>query len=103
MNFGLVGRQIGGQVVGGRLVGGFNKTLQQQSFADVLQSKCSSKLIHRKTPVLESLLNKVAGLNRLHHKYLSMIFAKPLRTPYNKTPCTIKIAMANLNQLSYTR
>ena len=37
---------------------------QKQSFADVLQIRCSSKFrhIHRKTPVLESLFNKVAGL-----------------------------------------
>ena len=34
---------------------------QRQPFADVLQSRCSKKLsnIHRKTPALESLFNKV--------------------------------------------
>ena len=53
--------------------------------------------------VLESLFNKVAGPKRFHHKYLFMIFAKLLRTPFNKTSCTIKIAMANLSQLSYTK
>ena len=47
--------------------------------------------IHRKTPVLESCFNKVAGLNRLHHKRFSMIFAKLLRTLYNETAFTIKI------------
>ena len=83
----------------------FIKCAQKQPFADVLQNKCFSKFckIHRKTPVLESLFNKAADLNRLHHNYLSVIFAKLLKTPYNKTPCTIKIAMANVSQLSYTR
>ena len=77
--------------------------VQEQQFADVLQNRCSSKFckIYRKTPVLESLFNKVAGLKRLRHMYLSMIFAKLLRTSYNKTPCTLKIAMANLSQLLY--
>ena len=53
--------------------------------------------------VLESLFNKVVSPKRLHHKYLFIIFAKLLRTPFNKTSCTIKIAMANLSQLSYTK
>ena len=37
---------------------------QKQPFADVLQSRCSKKLhnIHRKTPALESLFNKVPVL-----------------------------------------
>ena len=37
---------------------------QKQSFAVVLQIRCSSKFrhIHRKTPARESLFNKVAGL-----------------------------------------
>ena len=43
---------------------------KKQSFADVLQTRCSSKFrkFHRKTPVLESLFNKVAG--------------RPRRTPF---------------------
>ena len=38
--------------------------LQNQPFADVLQNRCFYKFcnIHRKTPVLESLFNKFAGL-----------------------------------------
>ena len=41
-----------------------NHYFQIQSFADVLQNRCSSEFcnIHRKTPMLESLFNKVAGL-----------------------------------------
>ena len=41
--------------------------LQKQSFAIVLQIRCSWKFrkFHRKTPVLESLFNKVAGLQAL--------------------------------------
>ena len=44
------------------------KGVWKQPFADVLQIKCSWKFckIHGKTPVLESLFNKVAGLKRLH-------------------------------------
>ena len=36
----------------------------KQSFADVLQNRCSEKLdkFHRKIPVMESLFNKVACL-----------------------------------------
>ena len=81
------------------------KGVQKHPFADVLQTRCSSKFckIHRKAHVLVSLFNKVAGLKRLHRKYLSMIFTKLLRAAYNKTPSTIKIAMGNLSQLSYTR
>ena len=41
--------------------------------------------------MLESYFNKVASLNRLHHKRFSMIFAKLLRTFYNETAFTIKI------------
>ena len=37
-------------------------------------------------------LNKVASLKRLHRKCFSMIFVKLLRTPYNETHYTIKIA-----------
>ena len=70
------------------------KGVQKQPFADVLRNRCPSKFckIHRTTPVLESLFNKVAGLTRPHHKCFSMIFEKRLRTPYNKIPYTIKIA-----------
>ena len=41
-----------------------NLNIQKQPFADVLQNRCSCKfrIIHRKTPVLESLFDKVAGL-----------------------------------------
>ena len=37
---------------------------KKQAFADVVQNRCSKKFraIHRKTSVLESFLNKVAGL-----------------------------------------
>ena len=37
---------------------------KKQPFANVFQNRCSKKFynIHRKTPVLESLLNNVAGL-----------------------------------------
>ena len=40
--------------------------VQKQLFTDVLQNRCSQKFrnIHRKTPVLESLFDKVAGLSR---------------------------------------
>ena len=39
---------------------------QNQSFADVLQNRCSKKLhnVHRKTPVLKYLFNKVTGLRQ---------------------------------------
>ena len=42
-----------------------NYILQKQLFADVLQNRCSWKFrkFHRKTPVLESLFNEVAGLD----------------------------------------
>ena len=38
--------------------------IQKHQLADILQSRCSSKVcnIQRKTPVLESLFNKVASL-----------------------------------------
>ena len=63
--------------------------MQKQSLADVLQIRCSYKLfkVHRKTPVLESLFNKVAGLQacnfikkRLQRKCFPVKFAKFLRT-----------------------
>ena len=39
--------------------------IQKQSFAESLENRCSRKFpnIHRKTPVLESLFNKVVCLN----------------------------------------
>ena len=39
---------------------------------NVLQNRCSLKFrnIHRKTPVLESLFNKVAGLNSFFIEHL---------------------------------
>ena len=64
---------------------------QKQSFADVLQNRCSWKFrkFHRKTLVSESPFNKVAGLEacdfvkkRLWHKYFPVKFAKFLRTPF---------------------
>ena len=42
--------------------------------------------------MLESLSNKVAHLNRLHHKCFPIIFVKFSRTSYNKTPHTTKRA-----------
>ena len=38
--------------------------VKKQSFADSLQIRCSEKFrnIHRKTPVLESLFNKITDL-----------------------------------------
>ena len=45
-------------------------------FADGLQSSCSCKFckIHRKTPVLESHSNKVAGIKRVHRKCFPMSY-----------------------------
>ena len=63
----------------------------KQSFADFLQNRCSSKLrnIHKKTPVLESLFNKVTGLhacncirNRLQQRCFPVNIAKCLRTAF---------------------
>ena len=70
------------------------KGVQKQLFASILHDRCPLKFfqIYRKAPVLESLFNKFADLKELHHKCFSMIFAKLLTTPYNKTPYTIKIA-----------
>ena len=68
---------------------------QKQSFADVLQNRCSWKFrkFHRKVVVLESLFNKVAVLtacnfikNRLQHKCFpeksKIYITKYLRTPF---------------------
>ena len=48
------------------------------------QNRCSKKFvyIHKKTPVLESLLNKVAGLRELQHRCFPVNIAKFLRTAY---------------------
>ena len=57
---------------------------QKQPFADALRCKCSleNTVTHRKTPVLESLFNKVAGLQtcnfvktRAQHKYFPVNIA----------------------------
>ena len=64
---------------------------QLQSFADVLQNRCSKKFrkFHRKKPVLESLLNKVAVLKAcnfirkgLQHKCLYVKFTNFWRTAF---------------------
>ena len=55
---------------------------QKQPFADILQNRCPSKFrkSHWKTPVLESLLNKVH--NRLQRKCFFVKFCKFLRTSF---------------------
>ena len=61
---------------------GYEATLQKQPLGDVFQNRCSYQFcnIHRKTPVLESFLNKVAGLRvcdfikkRLQHRCFPVI------------------------------
>ena len=70
---------------------GYRRTLLHQRRSEAAVRRCFTKQVPFK--ILEkSLLNKVAGLTRPHHKCFSMIFEKGLRTPYNKTPYTIKIA-----------
>ena len=63
----------------------WHKHFKKQPFADVLQNRYSQKFrnIHRKTPVLESLFNKVARLKawnfikkRLSHRCLPVNIAK---------------------------
>ena len=65
--------------------------IPKQSFADILQNRCSWKFLkfHRKRPVFESLLNKVAGLKAcnfikkwLQHSSFPVKFEKFLRTPF---------------------
>ena len=65
--------------------------LWRKSFADALQNRCYEKFrkFHRKLPVLESLFNKVAGLQvcnvikkRLQQKCVLVKFTKLLRTPF---------------------
>ena len=60
-------------------------SLQKQSFADVLQNKCSQKfcVFYRKAPVLESLSYKAAGLQpwhfikkRLQHRCFAVKFSE---------------------------
>ena len=71
------------------------KFCQKQSFADFLQNKYSENLrkFHRKKPVLESLLNKVAGLKvsnfikkRLQRRCFCVKFQKFLRVLFYRTP-----------------
>ena len=66
-------------------------SFQKQQFTDVIQNRCSYKFlkIHRKTPVLEYLFNKVAGPQacnfnpkRLQHRCFPVNFAKFLRAPF---------------------
>ena len=63
------------------------KKLQKQSFADILQNRRSSKFrkLNEKTPVLESVFHKVAGLRsqacnfikkRLQYRYFPVKFVK---------------------------
>ena len=42
----------------------FSVLFQKQPLADVFQNRCSQKFryVHKETPVVESLYNKVAGL-----------------------------------------
>ena len=69
----------------------YETTLQKQPFADVFQNRCSYEFrnIHRKTTVLESLLNKVVDLTdcnfikkRLQHWCFPVNFAKFLRKAF---------------------
>ena len=67
------------------------KFCQKQSFADVLQNRCPSKLrkFHRRKPVLGSLLNKVVGpkvcnfiKKRPQHRCFPVKCLKFLRAPF---------------------
>ena len=69
----------------------FEKKVQKQAFTDFLQDRCYYNLrkFYRKTLVLESLFNKVAGFQackfikkRLQHKCFSVKFVKFLRSPF---------------------
>ena len=75
------------------------KDVRKQPSASVLQNRRSWKFwkIHRKTLVLESLFNKVARLQRLHHYSFHMIFLKFSRTLYIRTLYTTKIAFIRKN------
>ena len=58
----------------------------KQSFADFLQNRCSEKFrkFHRKTPILESLLNKVGlkAWNFIKKRLQHRCFLKFLKTPF---------------------
>ena len=67
-----------------------------EHLSDVLRNRSCQKFcnIHRKTPVLESLFNKVPGLKvcnfiktKLQHRYFPVKFAKSLTTPTLKNIC----------------
>ena len=63
--------------------------------------------IHKKTVMLESLFNKVAGLkvwnfilNRLQHRWFSVNMAKLLRVPVMKNTCErLLLKKGNLREL----
>ena len=69
--------------------------LQKQPPGMFCKKRCSSKFcnIHRKTPVLESLFNKVEGQacnfieKRLQHRCFPVNIAKFLKTPILKNIC----------------
>ena len=70
----------------------FKNCLQKHSFADVVQNRSSLECanIHRKTPVLDSLFNKVAGLqtcnsikNGLQHRCFPVNVANFLRIAFS--------------------
>ena len=65
----------------------FIKSVQKQPYVDILQNIRSLIFLNRKTPVLESLFNRVAGLQacnfmkkRLQHSCFPMNIVKFLRT-----------------------
>ena len=71
--------------------GTIRKKLQKQSFADILQNRCSQKFrkFHRKITVLESLLSLYVGLKtcnfikrRLQHKCFPVKSVRFLRAPF---------------------
>ena len=79
----------------------------KQSFADVLQNKCSWKFckLHRKTLKSESLFNKVPGLKacnfikkRLRHRCFPVKFAKCLQYLFlQNTPGSCFWVLINFN------
>ena len=65
--------------------------MKKQLLADVLQNRCSYKfrIFHRKTPVMESLLDRFGGPQacnftekRLYHRCFPVKFVKFLRTAF---------------------
>ena len=69
--------------------------MQNQSFADVPQTRCSYKIrkFHRKAPVLEPIFNKVVDLKacnfikkRLQHSCFPVEYAIFLGTFFYRTP-----------------